>query len=159
MGNPITDLTQARDELFGHMIALRTSIDTLVTQNDQRHSVQMREWEPFRRVNGGTCDSNGAATITVKPAQTGWEAELGRISVTVSGASQAATVAAYAIGVQDTDLVDYAGSMYGNSPSRLVGDYNTKIYFINDEDLFIVIAGAVASAAVTIRAEGRRREV
>lgn len=158
MGNPITELTEARDELFAQMAALRTSIDTLVTQNDQRHSVQMREWEPLRHPDSGACDATGAATLNVRPAQTGWEAKVGRLAITVSGASSGASVTVYAIGAADTNLVDYSPVMYGNSPSRLVADFNTPVYLSNGEQLAVVIAGAVTLANVVIRAEGYHRE-
>lgn len=158
MGNPLTEFTATRDELFEHLKTLNASVEALATQTDQRHSAQMREWEPLRHMDAGPCDATGAVTLTVRPGNTGWEAKIGRLAVTVSGASSGASVAVYTIGAQDTNLVDYSPVMYGNSPSRIVADFNHPVYLSNGEQLAIVVAGAVTLANATIRVEGFHRE-
>lgn len=133
-------------------------------RNDQQHSRAYKEWEPFRLIDGATTDGSGNATIgggssALLPAANGWEAYVHRVSVTVQGASAAATVSNYVGGAGDQNLFDYANAMLGNSPSRIVGGYIHGVYCNPSQHLTIVIAGAVATQGVVVRVEGRRRQV
>lgn len=119
------------------------------------------EWEPFVLVDGGTTDGSGNLTVTCgQPvASNGWEGYVGRVAVTVQGASSAATVANYHGSAADGNLFDFAGAMIGSSPSRIVADYNTPVYFRDGQHVTVVVTGAVASSGVIVRVEGRRRPV
>lgn len=149
---------------------LQASLDNLTTalaefpRAEQQHSKQLREWEPFELIDGGTTDGSGNCTVggggsNLLPAANGWEAYIHRVSVTVQGASAAATVANYAGGASDQNLFDFANAMLGNSPSRIVGGYIHGVYSAQGKHATIVVAGAAASSGVIVRIEGRRRQV
>lgn len=128
-------------------------------QSDQTHSIQYREWEPFMEADAAAAVSN-TATVALRTANQGWEARVHRISVTAAGASAAATVAVYRGGVSDLNLVDFASAMFGNTPSRICGDYSSPIEFPAGGNITIVVAGnAGATDVCTVRVEGYRRQV
>jgi hypothetical protein len=107
----------------------------------------------------------GAVIFQYPPVRTGWEWKVDRISVSIPGASSAATTAVY-IGPQVADaapdesyLVDYANVLLGSTPSRNVADYPQPLWLTEGDALTIVVAGAAAgSAAAFSRIEGRRRQ-
>lgn len=134
-------------------------------RTDQEHSKGYREWERFALIDGGQTTAAGGLTVggsgsNLRPAATGWEAYLTSIAVTVQGASAAATVTNYNGDVSDQNLFDYANSMLGNSPSRIVAFYDPEVIYVEPGDAInIVIAGAVASQNVTVRVCGKRRQL
>lgn len=151
------------DTLCEKLDALTTALHEF-PRNEQQHSPAYREWEPFLIVDGGITDGSGNLTIggsasALQPAPNGWEAYIHRVSVTVQGASSAATVANYIGGVDPQNLFDWNSGMFGNSPSRVVGGYIHGIYCSQARHVNIVIAGAVATQGVIVRVEGRRRQV
>lgn len=152
------------EELCRSMEALTAALRDF-PRTDQEHSRGYREWERFALIDGGQATAGGALTVgtaqsNLRPCQTGWEAYLTSVAVTVSGASAAATVANYNGEVNDQNLFDYANSMLGNSPSRIVALYDPEVVYIEAGDaISIVIAGAVASANVTVRVCGKRRQL
>lgn len=162
----IPDLREWSDRcerLIGAIDTLNGTIHAFPA-GDQQQSRQQREWEPFVLIDGGTTDSSGNATIgggqsNLLPAATGWESWVERVAVTVQGASSAATVQNYHGGVADQNLFDAAGGMFGNSPSRIVADYNNPVYFVNGQHISIVVTGAAVSSGVVVRIEGKRRQV
>lgn len=164
MGLPDFDAWAARcDRLGESMDALTTELHSF-PRNDQTHSRQYREWEPFLLVDGGNTDGSGNLTVggaasNLMPAANGWEAFIYRVSVTVQGASSGASVANYVGGVSGQNLFDYGAGMLGNSPSRLVGEYTAGVYCSQARHVSIVVAGGAASSGVVVRVEGKRREV
>lgn len=156
------EIRGAHRELCDRMDALTTALHTF-KQSDQQPSPQLREWEPFVVIDGGTTDANGAATVgssaSTVVAANGWEGYVHRVSVTVAGASAAASVANYRGGVDPRNLFDFSPNLYGNTPSRIVGGYIHGVYFNDNQHVTVVVAGAVASQSVTLRVEGRRRQI
>lgn len=162
---------------FPNLTEWQAKLDTLLVQmdaltgalrdfprGDQQHSKANREWEPFVLLDGGTTSAAGLATIggqgsNLIPAATGWEAYVHRVAVTVQGASSAATVANYHGEVGDQNLFDWSAGMFGNTPSRVVADYSSPVFFTQGSPLTVVVTGAVATQGVVIRVEGRRRQV
>lgn len=153
------DLSTKYIELSERLDRLAVASERLAVQNDQLHSVAYREWEPFVIAFGNVTDSNKTLTLKHHLFTNGWEGYVDRVTVTVAGASAAATVATYRGDVSDTNLIDWASALYGNSPSRIAGDYNSPIYF-RDDDRFcaVVTSSADVGNAVTVRVEGRRRQ-
>ncbi len=129
----------------------------------QRHSRQEREWERFVLTDGGQASAGGALTVGggatgLVPAPNGWEAYVTSVAVTVSGSSAAATVASYFGEVSDLNLFDYASSLFGASPSRVVGFYDQETGYCEQSDpLSLVVTGAAANATVVVRVAGKRR--
>lgn len=155
------------DELREAHRTLVTSIDRLTDATLKSFPASSQipaptgEWEPLVLRDGGTTDGSGNVTVTVAQpvAPNGWEAYIGRVAVTVQGASSAATVGNYHGSVADANLFDFSGGMIGNSPSRLVADYHTPVYFGSNTHIVIQVTGAAASQGVIVRVEGRRRPV
>ena len=163
---PFGNLNDKYDALFLEVQRIAEAAEKFeFPKSDQQHSPGYREWERFNLVDGGQCDGSGNLTVgggdsRLRITNAGWEAYLTSVAVTVSGASSAATVTNYVGGVADPNLLDYANQMLGNSPSRIVGFYDKEtVYFYSNQALTVVIAGAVASANVTVRAAGKRRQV
>ena len=162
MINP-RDFGEKYDNLCEKLDALTTALHEF-PRNDQQHAPKLREWEPFVLIDGGQTDGTGAATVggagsNLVPAINGWEGYVHRVSVTVAGASSAATVANYNGAADPQNLFDFASAMFGNTPSRVIGGYIHGEYFRDGRPASIVIAGAVATSQVTVRIEGVRRTV
>ncbi len=163
----LPDLTQWQgnvDGLRSDMTALTQALQAF-PKGDQTHSRQLREWERFALIDGAALSAAGGATVgtsqsNLRPCATGWEAYITSIAVTVAGASAAASVANYNGEVDATNLFDYANAMLGNSPSRIVAFYEPETVYVEQGDaISIVIAGGVASAQVTVRVCGKRRQL
>lgn len=155
---------QMYEELCGRLDKIGTGLEGLARQTEQLHSRMYREWVPFRLTDGGTC-AGGAVNIggeqsQLVPAPNGWEARVERICIQISGASSAARADFYRGNAADgTAFFDFISGFFGSSPSVNASDYASRPYFMNGTPLFIVLSGAVATAAVTVRVEGVRREV
>lgn len=161
------DLAAWQDNIDG----LRTDVRALTAalgefpRGPQQHSPQLREWERFALIDGGTTSGSGGVTIgqsqsNLRPAANGFEAYLTSVAVTVGGASAAATVTNYNGEVDPTNLFDYANAMLGNSPSRIIAFYDEETIYVEQNDaISIVIAGAAASVQVWVRVCGKRRQV
>src|SRR5439155_1251271 len=132
---------------------------------------EIHEWfgtarGPFELYNAGALAGGaqtgflfGAGATRLVPANVGWEAEVTRISLQISGASNAATAILYFDEELATRMFDFASQFYIGSPSVNVADYPEPVYFSQGESIAIRIAAAASGATVTVRAEGRRREV
>lgn len=129
--------------------------------NELRHEYASlrREWSIYREVATGVTASN-VASIDTPQAPAGFETDIERIAVSVAGVSAAATVAIYRGGANEGSLVDYAGAMSGNSPSRLIRLQLPPIRLMGGEFLTVAIAAAAnGSNQVYVRVEGRKRSV
>ena len=155
--------TERADELCRQLDELNRNLREF-PRNEQQHSRGYNEWERFALIDGGNASAGGALTIggantNLRPASNGWEAYVTSIAVTVSGASSGATVAVYNGDLADQNLVDYANAMFGSSPSRLVAFYDRETFYVEQGDcLTIVLASTAASATVTVRVAGKRRQ-
>lgn len=133
-------------------------------RSEQQHSPQLREWERFVLFDGGVC-VGGAVTVggndsNLTPAPNGWEAYVTSVAITLSGASAAATCAAYNGDLSDQNLFDYSPAFLGNTPSRLVSFYEPETLFSEQaESLTFDIAAAAATATCVVRVTGKRRQV
>lgn len=158
-----SSLDEKYDGLCSRLDELNTNLREFPRADVQQHSKMLREWERFALIDGGQASNTGALTVggggtNLIPAPNGWEAYITSIAVTVSGASAAATVTNYNGEVADTNLFDYANAMLGNSPSRIVAFYDREVVYCEQGDpINIVVAGAVATANVTVRVCGKRR--
>ena len=118
-----------------------------------------RPWEPFRYLQGGVTDGSGDATVSFAPCPVGWEWQLGRIAVSVDGASSAATLGAFINSADDSTLVDWAAGLFGSNPSRNISDNPAPIYLADGEQFVIQVVGAVAAQNVLVRIQGFAREL
>lgn len=154
--------TERADELCRQLDELNRNLREF-PRNEQQHAPQYKEWERFALIDGGLTSAGGALTVggggaNLRPCPTGWEAYITSVAVTVGGASSAATVANFNGESDPQNLFDYANTMLGSSPSRIVAFYDPETVYVEQGDpLTIVIAGAVASQAVTVRVTGKRR--
>jgi hypothetical protein len=159
-----SSLDEKYDTLCTKLDALTDALHTFPRSDQQTHSKQEREWQRFAMIDGGKTDGSGNLTVggggtNLIPAPNGWEAFITSIAVTVTGASAAATVTNYNGEVSDANLLDFASAMLGNSPSRIIAFYDFEVVYCEQADpLSIVVAGAVASANVTVRVCGKRRQ-
>ncbi len=125
----------------------------------RNYALLRREWTLFRE-SATAVSSSAAATVNVpaQPLPQGFEIEVERLSVTVGGASAAATFVVFRNGV-DGAPEDLVAALVGNTPSRLVRSYNPPIRLQGGEFLTVVFAAVAAgSNDVTVRLEGRKRE-
>lgn len=118
---------------------------------------QLESWEPFRLIGGDVTDATGAVTLTLLPCPVGWECRLERYTISVGGASSAATVAAFVNSNDDLDLVDWASGLFGANPSRNVSDNPAPVYLADGEQFLLAVKGAVAAQPVRTRLQGMRR--
>lgn len=154
---PFEDLNAKYDGLCERLDKLTDALHAV--QNDQLHSVAYREWEPFALSFGDITDASKNLTLRKPLLANGWEGYVNRVSVTVEGASASASVATFRNTEGAANLIDWASSLLGNTPSRIVADYSSPPYFRDDEDFVAVIAGSAAVGNnVTVRVEGRRRQ-
>lgn len=127
----------------------------------QLHALYLRlshQWVNYRETAADVTASN-SVTLKLPALHAGWMAEIERITLSVPGASHAATVAVYRNGADESQLLDAAAAMLGDSPSRLALVENPPIRLADNERLVIVIAGTAANGSqVYARAEGRKRE-
>lgn len=151
------------DQLFERLDELNRNLKEYPRSDVAGHSRQQREWERFALIDGGQASGAGALTVgggqtNLRPCPAGWEAYVTSIAVTVTGASSAATVAVYNGDTSDQNLVDYANSLLGSSPSRTVAFYDRETFYVEQGDaLTLVLASTAASAVVTVRVSGKRR--
>lgn len=118
-----------------------------------------REWSQYREIAAGVT-SSAAASINTPQAPSGFETEVERITISCGGVSAAATVAVYRGGANEGVLVDFAGAMLGNSPSRLLLKELPVIRLLGGEFLTVVLASTAAGTnQVYVRLEGRKRSV
>ena len=118
-----------------------------------------RPWEPFRYLQGDITDGSGDATLTFAPCPVGWEWQIGRIAVSVDGASHAATLGAFVNSPDDSTLVDWAAGLFGDSPSRNISDNPAPIYLADGEQFVLQVTGAVAAQQARVRIQGFAREL
>lgn len=150
------------DRMIASMDALAVALHAF-PKSDELHARQQREWERFAMIDGAVLSAAGGATIggsqsNLRPSPNGWEGYITSIAVTVTGASAAATVANFNGEADPMNLFDYANSMLGNSPSRIVGFYDPETVYVESGDaISIVIAGGVNGAQATVRVAGKRR--
>jgi hypothetical protein len=166
MGLPDFSIWQSNvDGLRGDLQANTEAIRAAFPKDDQQHSKQLREWERFALVDGVVLSAAGAGTIgtassNLRPCATGWEAYITSVAVTVGGASSAATVTNYNGEVDPTNLFDYANSILGASPSRIIAFYDAETVYVEQGDaISIVIAGGAASVQAFVRVCGKRRQL
>lgn len=123
-------------------------------------------WMDFKLVQDGITATNAAILVfeTVRP---GWEWRVGRVSVSVAGASAAASVALYigpgltgiTAAPDESYLADFANSMLGTTPSRQISTPQKPYWLTEGDNLAVVIANAAAgSNLVFARVEGLRRQ-
>lgn len=158
--NPWGDLNEKYAGICDRLDAVTAAVGNLVAvQSDQIHSVAYREWQPFIIPNAATASANTATVNHNGLIQLGWEGRVNRISVYTGGAASAATVAVYVGAADAINLVDFAAGMLGNSPSRIVADYNSPIVIPSGHGLVVVVANLPgATDQVIVRIEGERRE-
>lgn len=128
-------------------------------------SPQYRVWESFTDTAGVVCSSN-AGTFNFKQVRPGFEVLVQRLAISISGASSGATAAIYvATGtasgtLSELDLVDYASSFLGSSPSRQIADFHQPVWMTAGQHIVIVVASTGdATSQVYARMQGVRREV
>ena len=155
--------TERADELCRQLDELNRNLREF-PRNEQQHSRGYNEWERFALIDGGNASAGGALTIggantNLRPAPNGWEAFVTSIAVTVSGASAAATLTVYNGDLADQNLADYANALLGASPSRIKLTYQPEEFYVEQGDcLTLVLASTAASATVTVRICGKRRQ-
>ncbi len=116
-----------------------------------------REWTVYREV-GNVDSANAAAVIELPRVAQGFEVEVERLSVSVGGASAAATFVVFRNG-NDGSPEDVVAALTGNSPSRAVRSYNPPLRLLGGEFLTVVFAAVAAGTnGVYVRLEGRKRE-
>ncbi len=126
------------------------------------HALYLRDSRMWSNYRETASDSSAAAgfTFTLPRLNLGFEAEVERITLSVTGASAAATAQVYRNGAQESSLLYTVAALVGNTPSRVVIDLNQPIRLAGDECLVIVIASAAGTAGSSYaRAEGRKREL
>ena len=153
-----------QEALSEHLDLLRQILSSL----EQQHTARLREWEPWRDSAGDVASAAGAAAVELRAVSAGWEYQVSRITVSASGASSSGVIAVYvipqgsALSGQAQDelyMVDELPAMDGNSPSRGIADEFSPIYLTGNDQLVVSFTGVVASAVVTVRAEGLRRQL
>lgn len=149
-----TPRTPGTDELHaGHFVGLLWAI-----------AQPVQGWAPFRESVVGNIAA-GSVILAVRPVRPGWEWQINRVAVSVTGASAAATVALY-VGPEfgetaapdESYLVDFASAMLGNSPSRQISTPNQPYYLNEQDQLAVVIASAAGAGQAFARVEGVRRQ-
>ena len=118
----------------------------------------------FIDADGGQATGAGLFVQRFEGPRSGNDWYVERVTVSVSGASAAATVALYRSSSQgapgqaqdESQLADFLGALTGASPSRGKLDGNGTPYFIyGGVGLTVVVAAAVAGASVFISMQGR----
>lgn len=160
------DVRAEVDRMHAAMAEQIAVLQTIRSTLEQQHSAVLREWEPLRDSAGGQASSGGVATVRLQPVPLGWEWEVGRITVSAGGASNAGTVVAYNVpegsslaGAMQDELymVDYKVQLDGTGPSRGIADEMTPVRMVGGDQLVVYFTGIAASVAVTARIEGLRR--
>ena len=127
-------------------------------------AMPVQGWQPFRQGATGNLAAN-AVTMQFPPVRPGWEVKVNRLTLSIGGASAAATAAIY-VGPESTlttpdesYLVDFASALFGNTPSRQTSTPVNPYYLTEGDALTVVVAGAAAgTAACFARIEGVRRQ-
>lgn len=161
MGN---EWVERCDGLCCRLDALTEALNSF-PRTDQQHAKDYREWQRFVLTDGGSATAGGSLTVggsggNLRPSSTGWEAYITSIAITASGASSGGTVTVYNGDLGDGNLVDYANQLFGSSPSRLVSFYDQETFWVEPNDVIvIVLASLAASSSVTVRVSGKRRQL
>lgn len=161
--NWLGEVNGKADEVLKCMGDLTVALNRVYDQREQEHSRQLREWEQFVKLNGGATTSGGVLVVEFDNCPNGWEWLVQRLSISIGGASSGATSAVYVTtdpnDVSEPNLVDFASSFLGSSPSRQIADFQQPIWVTSNQFVVVSIASAVASQPVYIRLQGLRREV
>lgn len=155
---PFSEFTPAQPDTSelhaGHFLGLLAAI-----------AEPVQGWTQYRETISAI-SSSGAAIMTTVPVRPGWEAKVTRLTLSVGGASAAATAAIY-VGPEfgetaapsESYLTDFVSALLGNTPSRVTST-PVNPYWLTEHDTLAVVLAAVAAGSNQCfgRIEGWRRQ-